>query len=170
MIEAVNHPVLAGRARLLICGAIDDPGLREAMRLADRGRHVDYAGYLSRSEVARALGTARAGLVVLQPSQAYLDSLPVKLFEYLAAGRPIIASHFPVWRRLPGLNQVGLFVDPTSPAAIANAMRWILDRPTEAAALGRAGRALTREHFSWEREQAALLRLYAWTLPAPAVL
>ena len=40
------------------------------------------------------------GLVVLQTAHNYVDSLPIKMFEYMAAGLPFIASDFPLWKRL----------------------------------------------------------------------
>ena len=130
---------------------------------------VDYTGHLNREGVVAALSAARAGLVVLQPNQAYRESLPVKMFEYLAAGLPVIASDFPLWRTLPGVCNQGLFVDPQSPDDIARAMRWILDHPDEATSRGMAGRTVALEHYSWASEEKALLRLYTWMLPPSAV-
>jgi len=51
-------------------------------------------------------------MVTLHPTPNHLESLPIKMFEYMAAGLPVIASDFPVWRDIVDRFQCGLLVDP----------------------------------------------------------
>ena len=51
-------------------------------------------GYLNREQVVETLKRSKVGIVTLYPKINYLDSQPVKMFEYMAAGIPIIASDF----------------------------------------------------------------------------
>ena len=78
----------------------------------------------------------------------------------MAAGLPVIVSDFPLWRQLIGDAQCGLFVDPLDPAAIAQAMAWILDNPEEAKAMGERGRLAVENDYNWARESRALLECY----------
>ena len=135
-------------------------GLGPDQLLADLAQRpsVVYRGWLTRPEIAAELRSARAGLVVLQPRAAYLESLPVKLFEYMAAGVPVIASDFPRWRAL--VDGCAVFVDPSDPQAVADAITWVLEHPDEADELGARGREAVRTTYNWEHEAEQLLAAY----------
>jgi glycosyltransferase involved in cell wall biosynthesis len=89
-----------------------------------------------------------------------MDGMPIKLFEYMAAGVPVIASNFPLWRSIVEGSGAGLIVDPEDPHAIASAMRWILANPSQAAAMGMRGRQAVLDRFNWNTEAAKLLAMY----------
>jgi hypothetical protein len=147
-------------ARLELAGTINPASLEGVLRVLPGWSRVTYHGWASRSDVATLLARARAGLVVLHPTGNYPDAYPVKMFEYMSAGLPVIASDFPLWRRIVEGAGCGLLVDPTSPAEIADAMRWILDNPTEAEAMGRRGSQAVSEKYNWPREAEKLIGLY----------
>ena len=121
---------------------------------------VDELGQLDRTEVARVLSMSVAGLVVLQPTPNYIDAQPTKLFEYMAAGLPVIASHFPLWKEFVEGNGCGICVDPQDPEAIAKAITWIADHPAEAEQMGRRGQEAVRTRYNWDRESKVLLAVY----------
>jgi glycosyltransferase involved in cell wall biosynthesis len=160
--EMTAAATMAG-ATLILAGPGRQPFL-DAMRQEAGWASVDYRGWLSREEIATALQGARAGLVVLHPRKAYLESLPVKLFEYMAAGIPVIASDFPLWRSIVAGAGCGVLVDPADPAAIATAIERLLGDPDEAEEMGRRGREAVRETYNWERESRQLLERYALLL------
>ena len=123
-------------------------------------RYVEYLGWLERKDVSRLLGEIRAGLVVLCPTDSYVDSLPIKLFEYMAAGIPVVASDFPVWRSIIEPHACGLLVDPTDVNAISKAMAWILSHPDEAQLMGVRGRAAVQQQYQWDHEARKLEECY----------
>jgi hypothetical protein len=144
------------------------PALLEELRHEPLWARARYAGRLSRAGVAEEVRRARAGMLVLEPRQAYVESLPVKLFEYMAAGIPVIASDFPIWREIVEGAACGVLVDPSDPRAIAEAIEWVLANPDEAEELGARGREAVRETYNWERESGELLAAYARLSPSPA--
>lgn len=127
----------------------------------DQHDAVHYHGVLKRSGVRELFAASRAGLVTLLPTPRFLESYPVKLFEYWSAGLPIIASDFPLWRQIVGDVGGGLLVDPTNPAAIAKAISWIMENEDEAAEMGARGRKAVLERYNWAAEEKKLLAMYA---------
>jgi len=85
-------------------------------------------------------------------------ALPNKLFEYLAAGLPVVVADLPETRRLVEAMRVGWCADPAAPESVAAALRTALERQDDSGLRGRLARA-ARE-LSWEREGQRLLSLY----------
>jgi glycosyltransferase involved in cell wall biosynthesis len=159
MVEGVGRARSAG-VRLILGGEFSDAGLATRARALPGWERADHRGWLGRDAVATALGEARAGLVVFQPAPNHIEAQPNKLFEYMSAGLPVIASHFPLWREIVDGVGCGLCVDPTDPTAIAGAIDWVLTHPDEAEAMGRRGREAVETRFNWEAESQKLLGLY----------
>jgi glycosyltransferase involved in cell wall biosynthesis len=157
-------PLLPG-VRLLLCGRFEDAATEAALRAEPGWAQVDYLGVLGREGVREVMARSRAGLVTLLPLPSYLDSLPIKMFEYMSASLPVIASDFPLWRDIVQRHACGLCVDPADPAAIAQAIRQVLDDPAAAQAMGQAGREAVHAHYHWPRAEAELLTLYRELLP-----
>lgn len=160
MVEAISL-VRDRSARLLLIGSMGTPELEREARSRRGWDRVEHLGFLGRDALAKRLASARVGLVVLHPERGYLESLPIKLFEYMSAGLPVIASGFPFWREL--LEPIGcaIFVDPLDPAAIAAAIDELLADDTRAAEMGRQGAEAVRGELNWQHEEPKLLGLYA---------
>ncbi|MFN9282053.1 MAG: glycosyltransferase family 4 protein [Betaproteobacteria bacterium] len=166
MVRALTH--LPG-VRLLLCGRFEDAATETALRAEPGWAQVDYLGVLGREGVREVMARSRAGLVTLLPLPSYLDSLPIKMFEYMSASLPVIASDFPLWRDIVQRHACGLCVDPSDPSAVAQAIRQVLDDPAAAQAMGRAGREAVHAHYHWPRAEAELLALYRSLLPQASV-
>jgi glycosyltransferase involved in cell wall biosynthesis len=104
-------------------GEIRDPdiiGAADALCQDSRLALVPFQPY---SSLLTEMAAARIGAVLLHPLPNHLDpSRSNKLFEYMAAGIPVIASDLPRWRSIVRGLDCGLVVDPLDPRAIAEAM------------------------------------------------
>jgi glycosyltransferase involved in cell wall biosynthesis len=160
MVRAMEYVPQELGATLELAGAFSPPGHREFVQDKSGWRHVREHGVVSRVEVARLLSRVRAGLVLFHPEPNHVQSQPNKLFEYMSAGIPVIASDFPLWREIVEQANCGLLVDPLNPRAIARAIEYVLTHPGEAEAMGRRGRETAAKHYTWDSESEKLIRLY----------
>ncbi len=151
----------ASSAQMMLAGPLSPGGLLTELERLPGWARVQYLGVLDRPSVANLLSRVRLGLMVLQPEPNLVNAMPIKLFEYMAAGIPVIASDFPLWRKIIGEAGCGLLVDPQDPLAIARAMEYLLSHDAEAEAMGRRGRQAACELYNWDREERVLLKFYS---------
>ena len=146
--------------RLQMAGAFMPKTLEMSVTAQKGWSYVDFHGWAGRGVFSEIMGNVRAGLVLFHPLPNSITAQPNKLYEYMSTGLPVIASDFPLWRKIIEGAGSGLLVDPEDPKAIAEAMQWILDHPEEAEAMGRRGREAVENHFNWDAEAAKLIALY----------
>lgn len=125
------------------------------------GDRVHFVPPVPSAEVVPYARSATLGVSIVQPaSLSYRLALPNKLFQYMAAGIPTVASDFADVREVVEGSAAGIVVDPTDVSAVASAIRRILADPDEARRMGDAGRRAVRERFNWNRSAEVLLRGY----------
>ncbi|MDH7499051.1 MAG: glycosyltransferase family 4 protein [candidate division NC10 bacterium] len=152
---------------LLLVGPLDDADASVA-NLPDR---LPRGAYLLPAQPFRALPpllrASVAGLVTLRPTPNYLEILPTKLLEYMAASIPVIAYDLPLVRPIVEGARCGLLVEPHDVEGLAKSMAYLLDHPFEAKEMGKRGRRAVMERYSWEAESRKLLALYREVLGPP---
>ena len=166
VVQAVGALAARGPARLDLAGPFHPAAFQDELEQLPGWQHVDYRGWADRSDVAEMLGRARVGVVTLYPTQKYLDAYPTKLFEYMAAGLPVVCSDFPQLRPFVEGPGCGLLVDPQDPAAVADAIGWLLEHEAEAEAMGARGREAVEQRYRWASEAERLLAFYRRFDPA----
>jgi glycosyltransferase involved in cell wall biosynthesis len=160
MVAAMGDLPESSLATLELAGEIRPPAVRAQLTGLPGWHRVRELGVVDRKSVAELLGRTQAGLVVFHDLPAHRDAYPTKMFEYMAAGIPVIASNFPLWREIVTTANCGLLVDPQRPKEIAEAIQFILTHPSEAEAMGRRGREAVVRDFNWGSQEAKLLALY----------
>ena len=147
-------------AQLALAGSFSEAALEAEVRGYHGWHKVRSLGHQDRAGVRAVMARAMAGLVTLHPQRNYLDALPVKMFEYMAAGIPVIASDFPLWRGIVLGSGCGLCVDPLDPAAIAAAIDHLVNHPEQAREMGERGRRAILDTYNWPTESTKLIRFY----------
>jgi glycosyltransferase involved in cell wall biosynthesis len=140
-----GHPGEDDRARLdTLIGQL---GLRDRVRIT---------GLVPFRDVRAHLGAA--SILVLPNSASVISeryTSPLKLFEYLTLGRPIVASNLRSIREVLTDERTALLVPPDNPAALASALDRLDSDRELAASLGRAARALASE-YTWDKRARRL--------------
>lgn len=104
---------------------------------------------------------ADLGLYLLENSCLnYYYSLPNKLFEYLSAGLPVVASDFPEHRRLVAGYHCGVLVDEKSDEDVIGKINRLIQDGRAYREMSRNARRITQEIFNWEEEEKKLIAVY----------
>lgn len=151
-------------ARLNLCGGFSEASVEQSVKTMPGWQRVNELGFVNRSGVREVLSRSVAGLVTFHPLPNHVDAQPNKMFEYMSAGIPVIASDFPLWREIIQGNACGLLVDPLNPAAIAQAIDYLVSNPAEAQRMGANGRKAVNERYNWAIEEQKLLNFYEFML------
>jgi glycosyltransferase involved in cell wall biosynthesis len=157
MAEAARIANAGERFKMIFAGDFSPLSLRDQIV---KNYPVEYIQWMEFSGVIKLMMDSRAGMIIPHPIERYTTNYPIKLFEYMAAGMPVIASKFGESARFVNDAQSGMVVDPLSPKEIADAIQWLLDHPTEAGEMGARGRRFVEEKWNWENESKTLIELY----------
>jgi glycosyltransferase involved in cell wall biosynthesis len=160
--QAIDALALAPGVRLRLIGP-ERPGYGAALRARARERGVDdrveWRAALPPRDVVPALAGAAVGLNLIQPiCESYRLTLPNKLFEYLAAGIPVLSSDVPVSARFVAEHGIGEVVGADDVPGIARALERLGANGGGARFHGPIGDA--RATLTWAREKEVLLRTY----------
>jgi glycosyltransferase involved in cell wall biosynthesis len=156
----IDALVTAPSMRAVIIGG--QPGERDGARLQALARErgvatrTEFTGWQRPADVAALL--VQCDILVLPNVRSTISeryTSPLKLFEYLAAGRPIVASNLPALREVltDGINAV--LVEPGNAAALANALNGLANNPQLADRLARRAFA-DASLYSWDARAARL--------------
>jgi glycosyltransferase involved in cell wall biosynthesis len=160
MVRALEYLSIDLKVRLELIGKFESPDLAQELAAMPGSQRVRFFGWLSWEEAWHHAQSATVGLVLFHPAPNHEKALPNKLFEYMAAGLPVIASNFPLWKEIVEGNKCGLTVDPLNPREIAQAVEYLLEHPELRQEMGENGRRAVIEKYNWEREAERLLALY----------
>lgn len=148
-------------ARFLLVGPPESgPSGFPADELAARGGAVEWLG--PRDDVREAI--ARSHVYVL-PS--YGEGMPRTVLEALATGRPVVTTDTRGCRETVREGVNGVLVPIRDAAALANAMRNMLEAPERLEAMGAESRKLAEAEFDVARVNAAMLKALGLDAPAP---
>lgn len=145
---------------LLLGGRFAVKSEKEMIKNLEGWLKVRELGFLNRNQVKEVYKKSKAGMVVLNPTINYIDALPVKMFEYMAAGIPVIASNFPLWKGIIEDCESGICVDPLNPQEISKTIQFIIDNPDKSEQMGKNGRKAVETKYNWEIESKKLISIY----------
>jgi len=146
---------------LILAGDFLESGLKESVSKCSGWEKVREIGFVNREGVKEVYAKSKLGIVTLHPVINYIDALPVKMFEYMAAGLPVVASNFPLWKSIVEDNDCGICVDPLDPLEIKKCIDFLLQNPKKSKLMGEKGRSIVKEKFNWTIEEGKLINFYS---------
>lgn len=147
--------------KLLLAGTFSDPKEQEIAQSLPGWNKVIELGFCDRKKVKEILASSKVGLVLFHPVPNHLDAQPNKLFEYMAAGLPVIASNFSLWKEIVDTAGCGKCVDPLDPKQIGEEINSFFENPEKAFEMGSAGKKAVDAMYNWRNEEEKLLKLYS---------
>lgn len=120
--------------------------------------NVLFLDPLPKNQIADLLAASDACLAILKPIELYKTTYPNKVFDYMAAGKPVICAIDGEIRKVVESAGAGVFVQPGDPDKLAKAVITLFKDPKSGERMGKAGkeylaRNFLRERFSREFEQ-----------------
>jgi glycosyltransferase involved in cell wall biosynthesis len=103
---------------------------------------------LPKTAMPDALAAADACLAILKPIELYKTTYPNKVFDYMAAGRPVVLAIDGVVRQVVEEAQAGIFAQPGDPTALAAAIKQLASNPSKCRTMGKNGRKSIEMNYS----------------------
>jgi glycosyltransferase involved in cell wall biosynthesis len=126
-------------------------GKEKACLVEQAGRmgltNVIFLPPVPKMEMSQALAAADACIAILKPISLYKTTFPNKVFDYMAAGRPVILAIDGVIREVVREAGAGIPVGPGNPQAMAEAIQNLAAREDRGRSFGAAGRSYIEEHY-----------------------
>ncbi len=126
--------------------------------------NIELLSEVNYSEVSKYYNKSKIGLVTLLRSKTFEISMPIKVFEYMAFGLPIIGSNFGHIKNYIEKENCGITVNPDNPENIATAMIELLTNKKKYEMYSKNGRRATLTKFKWDIEFNRLLGFYTKAL------
>lgn len=158
--EIVKAMEYTNGIKLNLVGDFSQKDVEKDVKSYSGWKNVNELGFLGRDGVADVMSRSRAGIVTFHALPNHIDAQPNKMFEYMSAGLPIIASNFTLWKEIVEGNSCGICVNPLEPKEIAQAIEYIVSHPKEAEIMGQNGKKAVIEKYNWGVEEKKLFAIY----------
>jgi len=112
------------------------------------------------TKVSEFYNKSKVGIVVLQPIETFKICMPIKVFEYMAFGLPIIGSDFGHIKKYIETDNCGITVDPTNEKEISLAMNEFIENDNKLSLFAKNGREATLKKYKWDFELERLIGFY----------
>lgn len=158
VIDAVDlYAKSGGKMLLRVVGTGAQSALLEqTVRNKGLQEHVVFEGWVDNSRVPAIVAAADAGIVPHHSTSHWQNTIPNKLFDYMAAGKAVIATRVPPVARVIEEAKCGLVFDDYDAAGLAAIFERLQNDRALCLSLGEAGRRAVADRYNWDAEKPAL--------------
>jgi glycosyltransferase involved in cell wall biosynthesis len=156
MLEGVAYAQKKLKVRFVLGGKFAPQHLADEVKEKYKGT-AEILSWVDYGKLLEMLSDTRIGISIPHPIERYKGNYPVKLFEYMACGLPVISSKEGESALFVKEASCGILVDPLNSHEVGEAIVWLLNNAEEAMAMGERGRKMIFEKYNWENEATVLL-------------
>lgn len=166
VLEAVRLRRWPNELKLLIVG---DGAERQTVAMAADGRRIVYLGQVPYEQVPSIIAAAAVSLSVQGnlKNRSETGLYPLKVFESMACGVPVVVSDFPGQADIVRSTSCGVVVPPDDPSAVAEAVAQVYEGGASSDAMGRRGREASVGEHSWDARAGDVHEIFVELLSAP---
>ena len=117
---------------------------------------LPYTDYLN---IHKYLLQARVGIIPLPPFKKFMKNIPLKLFEFMGSGLPVVLSDLPPSRQFIEGQDCAIAVEPDNIDEYVDAIEFLLKNPDRAMEMGENGKRLVFTKYNWSFEEKKLFDL-----------
>lgn len=121
---------------------------------------VKLHGYIPIEEAMQILHQCDIGLLPLRHPMHFVRSLPVKLFDYMSAGIPVVMPEYPLSKEVVLEHKCGVLVDPMDRTSMINGLELLIKDPKLRAEMGENGFKAVLNYYSWQSQEKKLIDFY----------
>lgn len=127
--------------------------LAQKLRLENR---VHFESSVPHTEVPKYINRADVGILPFPDWPGWNTSSPIKLFEYLACGKPVIVTRIPAHSKILDKKSFAFWADPLNPQGVTNAILRAYENKNNFETMGNEARNFVTINFSWEKQISKL--------------
>lgn len=128
--------------------------------------NIEFLPPVPKEDMPGVLASADVCVAILKPIEAFKSTYPNKVFDYMAAGKPVVLAIDGVIRSVVEEAGAGIFVRPGNASELADAVTELWGNPTDVKRMGRAGRKYVEEHFDRSKQVESLVTVLEELLPS----
>jgi glycosyltransferase involved in cell wall biosynthesis len=152
-----SFAIRGGAARLDIFGTGKaEQKLRALVEELRLGDSVRFRGWLDNNRIPEVLAETDVGIVPHRRCGHWDTTIPNKLFDYMAAGRPVLVSDTPPMKRIVGATNCGLIFTDDNAVDFARQLERLASAGLRTE-LGRRGRKAIEDEWNWSQDGARLV-------------
>lgn len=151
VLDAANLLRARSDIQFLLIGDGKEKSALQKKALEMNLQNVTFLPAVPKNEMNAVLAASNCCIAILKPLELYKTTYPNKVFDYMAAGKPVVLAIDGVIRAVVEESNAGIFAQPGSPEAMANAVQTLADHPQQTRQMGLSGRRAVEEKFNRSR-------------------